>query len=34
MIDVRAVRIALAIGEGVMLAMVGYPRDHGSLDRG
>jgi len=33
-IHVRAMRIAVAIGESVVLAMVGYPRDDGTLDRG
>ena len=33
-IDVGAVRIALAIGERVVLAMVGDPGDDGPLDRG
>ncbi len=33
MVDVRAVRVAEAVGEGVVLAVVGDPRDHGSLDR-
>jgi hypothetical protein len=32
--DVRAVGIALAVGEGVVLAVVGDPRDHRALDRG
>ena len=31
--DVRAVRVALLVGEGVVLAVVGDPRDHGTLDR-
>ena len=31
--DVRAVRIALLVGVRVVLAMVGYRRDHGPLDR-
>ncbi len=34
MIHVRAVRITLAVGEGVVLAMVGDPGDDGTLDRG
>ena len=33
-VDVGAVRVALAVGEGVVLAMVGDPGDHGTLDRG
>jgi hypothetical protein len=33
-VDVRAVRVALLVGERVVLAMVGDPRDHGPLDRG
>ena len=33
-VDVRAVRVALAVGEGVVLAVVGDPRDDGALDRG
>src|SRR5579862_1994600 len=31
--DVRRVRIALAVGELMVLAMVGHPRDHGPFDR-
>ncbi len=33
-IDVRAVRIARLVGEGVVLAMVGDPADDRPLDRG
>ena len=33
-IDMGAVRVALAIGEGVVLAVVRDPRDHRPLDRG
>ena len=33
-VDVRAVRVARAVGEGVVLAMVGDPRDRRSFDRG
>jgi hypothetical protein len=33
-VDVRAVGVALAIGEGVVLAVVCDPRDDGTLDRG
>ena len=33
MIDVRAVRVARPIGEPVVLAMVGHPRDDWTLDR-
>src|SRR5204863_4292817 len=32
--DMRAVRVALLVGEGVVLAMVGDPRDHRPLDCG
>ena len=32
-VDVRTVRVALPIGERVMLAMVGHPRDDRALDR-
>ncbi len=31
--DVRAVRVTLLVGEGVVLAVVGDPRDHRALDR-
>ena len=31
--DVRAVRIALLVGEGVVAAVVRHPADHGALDR-
>jgi hypothetical protein len=32
-VDVRTVRVALPIGERMMLAMVGHPRDDRALDR-
>jgi hypothetical protein len=32
-VDVRAVRVARLVGEGVVLAVVGDPRDHRALDR-
>ena len=31
--DVRAVRVTLLVGEGMVLAVVGHPRDHRALDR-
>ena len=31
--DVRAVRVALLVGVGVVLAVVGHPAHHGALDR-